>query len=281
MTTSRWTKRAGAAAVLVVAAAALAAVGAGQASAAGAVKVGATSASTSVNKNLTATCPAGTVVTGGGGYLTSPAGAHQGHVSLVRLEPLNSGAGFVAGMNEVGVHLPNWQLSTDAICMPEPAGWDVISSTAPQNTQVSTVSCDTKNVIGVGGRINNGGGNVVLDYVVPSVNLKTVTVRGTVVSGNPTGWSVTAFAVCANTSAPDRVSFAAPTSSSPHVGLNWSCPAGDELYSAGAMVSPGSGEVFLSLVRTVTTTSFAVAADEDASGYGLNWTLVGYGICGP
>ena len=279
MATSRWTNLAVLGAVL------LAAVGfAGPASAdpVGLVKVGVTSAASSVDKTLTALCPAGKVVTGGGGYLTAPGGPHQGHVALDRLEPLDNGSGFTAAMREVDAHPLAWQLSTDALCVPEPAGWDVVSATGPLNTQVVTRSCGTKSVIGVGGRINNGFGDVVLDYVVPSADLKSVTVRGTPVAGKfPTNWSVTAFAVCAYDDEPERVALITPPASNPHVAMNWSCPAGTGLYSIGATISPGSGQVFLSLVHAISVDSFSAAADEDASGYPFNWTLAVYGICGP
>jgi hypothetical protein len=247
----------------------------------GLVKVGATSASTSFDKNLTALCPAGKVVTGGGGYLTAPAAPNQGRVALDRLEPLNNGSGFVAGMREVGPNINTWQLSTDALCVTEPPGWDVVSNTGPMNTQVVGVNCGTKNVIGVGGRINSGNGEVILDYIVPSADLKSVTVRGTVVDGEShTGWSVTAFAVCAYVDDLELLEPFVPSSSSAHKGLSASCPSGMGLYSIGAAISPGSGEMFLTLVHAITTHTFSVAADEDISGYPLNWVLFGYAICG-
>lgn len=268
-----------------LAAVVLAAVGfAGPASAdpPGLVKVGTTSAWSSADKTLTVNCPPGTVVTGGGGYLTAPAAPHQGHVALDRLEPLDNGSGFTAAMRVVDAHPLAWRLSTDALCVPQPLGWDVVSTTGPLHTQVVTQGCGSKSVMGVGGRINNGNGDVVLDYVVPSADLKTVTVRGTRVAGkNPLNWSVTAFAVCAYDDDLQRVSFATPPASNPHVGLNRSCPDGTGLYSVGAAVTPGSGEVFLSVVHAVSTDNFSAAADEDATGYLPNWTLTGYGICGP
>ncbi len=281
-TSRRMITRAGLAALAAVALTAAGASGAGPAAAdpAGLVKTGVTSASNSLDKTLTAFCPAGTVVSGGGGYLTAPAAAHQGHVALDRLEPLDNGSGFTAGMREVGAYAGLWRLSTDALCLPAPLGWDVVSGTAPVGTQVATVGCGTKSVIGVGGRINNGNGDVVLDYVVPSADLKSVTVRGTPVDGlNPLDWSVTAYAVCAYATGLQRVLFTTPAASLAHVGLNWSCPAGMGLYSVGAGVSPGSGQVFLDVVRAISTDSLGAGASEDAS-YLPNWSLTGYGVCG-
>jgi hypothetical protein len=184
-------------------------------------------------------------------------------------------------MREVTDHDEDWQLSTDALCATQPLGWDVVSATGPVETQVVHVGCGTKSVIGVGGRINSGGGDVILDYVVPSADLKTVTVRGTRVAGTNTfGWSVTAFAVCAYVDGLQRLTPFVTSSSTAHKSLTASCPAGTGLYSVGASISPGSGQAFLSLVHAINVDSLSVAADEDADGYPLNWTLFGYGICG-
>lgn len=248
----------------------------------GLVKTGATSASNSFDKAVTAGCPAGTVVSGGGGYLTAPAAPHQGYVALDQLEPLDNGSGFVSRMREVTPDPNNWQLSTDALCITKPAGWDVVPLTGPLNTQIVTVSCGSKNVIGMGGRINNGNGDVILDTVQPAANLKSVTVRGTVVPGTfAVGWSVTAFAVCANVPNLQLITPAVPLSHLVHKSISASCPAGTGLYSVGADISPGSGQMFLSLVHAISIHSLSVGADEDLSGYGPMWALFGYGICGP
>jgi len=247
----------------------------------GIVKAGATSVSNSSDKTLTAHCPPNTVVSGGGGYLTAPASSGERMVGLDRLEPLNGGTGFTASMREVSPNPNNWRLSTDVTCITAPSGWDVVSFTGPLNTQGVNVGCGTKNVIGVGGRINNGNGDVILDHVVPSADLKTVSVRGTVVAGTaPVNWSVTAIAVCANVAGLERITSFVPSSSTAHKSLSQSCDAGDGLYSAGADISPGNGQMFLTMVRTTTVHQYNLVADEDVSGYNLNWVLFGYGICG-
>ena len=279
-TSRRLITRAGLAAT---AALALALAGAGPAAAfpAGLVKTGTTSAlNSSSAKTQFAPCPAGTVVTGGGGYLTAPAAAHQGRVTLDRLEPLADGSGFTAAMREVVAHPLNWQLSADALCVPKPAGWVVVQATGPIGTQVVQVRCPAGlRVLGPGGRINNGLGRVALDHVVPAADLASVTVRGTPLPGaGAANWSVTAFAVCARDDSLTRASFAAPTGSPASASLNWSCPAGKGLYGVGAGVSPGSGEVVLDSVHAVSTSSFSTRASEDAS-YLPNWTLTGYGVC--
>jgi hypothetical protein len=248
----------------------------------GLVRVGATSVLNSSDKTFTATCPSGTVVTGGGAYLTSPTAPHEGRVALDRLEPLNSGTGFTAAMREVTTDNENWRLSVDAMCATPPPGWDVVSSTGPLNTQIHSAGCGSKNVIGMGGRVNLGLGDVLLDTVLPTADLKTVYVRGTPIAGSgASGWSVTAFAVCADVDIDDLtlVTRNSAFTSDDRKTVTGSCPVGTGLYSLGADISPGA-EKFLSNVHAISTTNMSWAADEDVSGYNLNWVLFGYGICG-
>ena len=246
------------------------------------------SATTSVlnsnDKTLFSGCPAGTVVSGGGGYLTAPAAPHQGLVALDRLEPLGNGSGFVAAMKEVGL-APDpdplaWALTTDALCVTAPAGYQVVSHTEPVEHQISSVVCPSqKHVIGVGGRINNGQGNVILDYLVPNAGLTTVTVRGSQVDGIMSfGWSVTAIAVCAEVPAPQLISFASAMGPGASKSVTMSCPAGTGLYSTGAQISPGTGNVLLDLVHASTIHKFGARASA-RPGFGGVWTLFTYGIC--
>jgi hypothetical protein len=252
---------------------------------AGLVKVGSSSGATSFDKTWTTACPTGTVVTGGGGYLGAPGGAHLGRLALDRLEPLNNGSGFTSAMKEVFADPLNWQLATDALCMPPPPGWDVISATGPANTQLVSVSCAQfgKHLIGVGGRINNGQGSVILDRVVPMPDMQTVQVRGTPVPGKvpPAVWSVTAFAVCAFPDVAVRTSFSAPAGSPASVSMNWSCPAGMGLLSVGADISPGTGNVFLEVVHAIDTDSFSLRAAERLGGFPGMWVATTWGICSP
>jgi hypothetical protein len=247
----------------------------------GLVKVGTTSVASSTDKTITTTCPPGTVVSGGGGYLTAPADPVRGYVSLVRLEPKIDGTGFVSTMREIQPTDEDWRLTTDALCVTAPPNLARIAVTGPLNTQVVTANCGDRNLIGVGGRINNGGGDVIVDYITPSSNLKSVTVRGTRVEGRwPVGWSVTAFAVCADVNGLQLVTSAVPSGVAPHKGVSASCPAGKGLYSVGGSISPGSGQVYLDLVHAISANSFSVAADKAFGEVPLPWALFSHGICG-
>jgi len=237
---------------------------------------GSTTASTLLDKTATALCPAGKVASGGGGYLTASPGAN-GLVALDRLEPLAGGAGFRAGMRNVGVP-PSWQLTAQAVCVPPPSGYQIVAVTGVVEDEYVTADCGQKMVIGMGGRINNGNGDVVLDQVVPSFTLDTVTVRGVRVKGTDLfGWTVTAFAICAN-SVPgiERIHLATFYSADDNKTVVTGCPAGKALYSAGGDVDAADGAAFLSGIHIAPTDTVHVWADGDDA----SWRVHAYGICG-
>ena len=244
---------------------------------AGLAVVGVTSASNNANKVMTAFCPAGTVVTGGGGYLTtSPAAA--GHVGLIRLEPLAGGGGFTAAMRVTDGFGGNWAMTSKAACVTPPAGYQVVATTGLVEQEYVTADCLGKTVIGMGGRINNGMNSVVLDQVVPSFGLSTVTVRGVPVAGtNPVGWTVTAYAVCATQPAGvERLALIGAASGNDHQFQVVSCPAGKALYSAGADINGANGAALLSGVNIAPDDTVRVWAD----GSDPNWSVSAYGVCG-
>ncbi|NBE81267.1 hypothetical protein [Micromonospora rubida] len=240
-------------------------------------------AESSLDKSALASCPAGKVVTGGGGFLTAGSTA-DGRVGLDRLEPLANGTGFFVTMREVGPtnFTPDWGLQALAQCATAPAGYQVVATTGAVGTEFVTASCGTKKVIGMGGRINSGLGDVVLDQVVPSSDLTSVTVRAVAVQGtSPTGWSVTSFAVCATAPAGlERIVVTGTSSSDPQRTHLRTCPAGKALYSAGADINAGNGQVLLNAINITSGTTVRVRATEDADGFAGTWSLNGYGICG-
>jgi hypothetical protein len=271
-----------------VAGVALALTGAGWAAPAAADPAGletvvASLAVSSVDKGTTAACPTGKVVSGGGAF-PHTALAAEGRIGLDRLEPLANGSGFVGTIREVGPtnYAGDWGLQVLAQCVPAPAGYQVVSTTGAAGTEYVTASCGTKKVIGTGGRINSGSGDVVLDQLVPSFDLSSVTVRGVPVQGtSPTGWSVTAFAVCATGPAGlERVALTGSNASDQQKTRVLTCPAGKALYGVGADISAGNGQVLLTGVNITGTNTLRAWANEDADGYAGAWSFNGYGICG-
>ncbi len=234
------------------------------------------------SKHTDAVCPDGTIVTGGGGYLTAP-GSPLSFAGIIRMQPTFDGSGFWLATQEIAAYGPTWRHTTIAICAPQPPGWEIVSATGGNQVQyVTTPTCGTgRSVIGAGGRINGGVPDVVLEDVVPSSDLKTVTVRGVEIPGSvDNDWSVTAYAICANTPAGlQRVPFATLSDSDSHKSVSGSCPAGKALYGTGVEVAVGNGHVLLSGVNVIGNDQVHVWADEIVGGYAGNWTLTAYGIC--
>jgi hypothetical protein len=242
-----------------------------------------TSNPTSSNKATKADCPAGTVVTGGGAYLTAP-NSPLGLASIYRMEPAFDGTGFWVGTQEVAPIAGDWRHTAIAVCAPEPPGYEIVSQIGGNQVQyVTTPTCGAgRSVIGVGGRINSGTGQVTLEDVTPSFDLKTVTVRGVEIPGSTDDtWSVTAYAVCANTPAGlERMSLSTLSNSDSHNSVSKTCPAGKALYGVGIAVNAGNGNVLLSGANITNEVTAHAWADEITGGYGGNWTVTTYGICG-
>jgi hypothetical protein len=254
----------------------------------GLVTVGFTTAATSSDKSYSLDCPDGTVVTGGGGYLTANPPA-LGWVGLDRLEPRADGTGFTATMREVDNYAGNWSLTVKAQCADLLPGWQRLEATSLPATTTATATtpaCGTgKSVIGTGARVNNGQGEVVLDDLIPSATLKTVTAKAYRIPGSShDAWTVTAYAICANTPAGlELVPFNfGPLTSTPHRGGNWNCPDAitpKGLLSGGFEIAVGNGNVLPTLFNIWDTDKASFGTHEYHSGYGGNWNATLYLIC--
>ena len=69
----------------------------------------------------------------------------------------------------------DWAVQAFAICGPKLAGYQVVWQTSPSSSNSSrsaTATCPNgKNVISAGAEVTNGGGDVVLQLIVPNNNL--------------------------------------------------------------------------------------------------------------
>jgi hypothetical protein len=99
-------------------------------------------------------------------------------------------------------------------------------------------------------------------------------------------WTVTAFAVCANTPALTTASATTPPSSV-NKSATVSCPAGTLVHGAGGQLTPAaSGLVNRSLVIDniaidAQLRSVTVRAVEDEAGTGASWSLRAFALCAP
>jgi hypothetical protein len=178
----------------------------------GLILVSNTSASdSSAEKSVPASCPSGKKVVGVGGRVTdgfslffTPTSADfVGEVVMNGLFP-NAALTSVqvnAFEDEDGFD-KNWSLTAYAICANPPPGLVLVSaSSAPSSSfKGATASCpSTKNLLGTGGLLLDGQGQLVIDDLRPTKALNSVTVFGVEdQSGYPLNWTASAFAICAN-----------------------------------------------------------------------------------
>jgi hypothetical protein len=233
-------------------------------------------------KFVTVNCPVGKVVVGGGGYVV---GVASGRVHVDQLEPLANGLGFRVGAHEAGAgYAGNWSLAAIALCAPAPAGYLVVTSSSPPgNGSASAVAvCPAgRKVLGAGGRITGGTGEVLLDDVFVPFDLGSVTVFGYEdEDGYGNTWLATAYAICAYPPANHQlVSVMTGFDSASTKSVSASCPAGTAVHGAGFTLFAGLGEVALSRLDIVGLASVTVRTYEDATGQDDDWSLVGYVIC--
>jgi hypothetical protein len=160
------------------------------------------------------------------------------------------------------------------------SGTSVINSLTPKSR---TAVCPAgKVVIGSGGTISVGGGQVILDELFPSGADRVTTTAYEDDNGTSANWLVRALATCAPAPAGyERVPAAvsASNSTSPK-SATATCPSGKYLIGTGARIEGGLGQVVLDDVTPSTSLqSIRVTAYEDEDGTAANWTVRAYAIC--
>jgi hypothetical protein len=231
-------------------------------------------------KNQAVSCPAGKQVTGGGGDITGGGG----QVVLDELRPFATGFRVTAFEDETGIS-SNWFLRAYAICATPLPGQELVFAASPStsSTKSVTAACPPgKRLIGAGGDVNAGSGEVMLTGIAPNPALTGVTATAFEdQTGVPTNWTVSAFAVCATM--PPGLELASATTerdSDISASVAATCPGDKNLLGMGAELIDVEGQVMLDDLRpnaaltTVTATGF-----EDESGTGSGWSLRAHAIC--
>jgi hypothetical protein len=139
-------------------------------------------------------------LTGVGGEI--PVGAN-GQVMLTSLVPSTDlETGSVRATEDDNGTLGNWSLRPFALCADPLPGLERVSATTVSNSRNkhATARCDDgKRVIGTGGEILGGGGQVAFGYLIPDAALTRVHVRGVEdQDGTSANWAVRAYAICAD-----------------------------------------------------------------------------------
>jgi hypothetical protein len=250
----------------------------------------------STSKTVTARCPAGKRVLGGGGTVTGG----RGQVVLERLEPVQTATDdrFVVGAREDGSgYSRNWRLTAYALCANPLPAYGILPSTSgspSSNSPQSTISfCIGQPEVGFGGRINGGAGQVHLTNLVGDsngdVDFTSITALEDA-NGFSGAWTVTAYAVCASPNPPANLTRASATTpaSSVNKSATVSCPAGTLVHSAGGQVltPAGSGAADRRLIIDNVAIdsalgSVTVRAVEEETGTAANWSVRALALCGP
>ena len=244
-------------------------------------------------KSVTATCPAGTVVYGGGGTVDGPAGAN---VRLNGLRPVVSLLGLTgfestATEDDTG-NADDWSVRANAICGPELAGHQVVWQTSPRSSDSSRGAIATcphgKKAISAGATVANGNGNVVLQFIMPNNNLDGASANAYEDETGYNGtWQLTAYAVCANSLLGlELVVSASPIGEGGHQSVTHQveCPDGKVVLGMGVYAFggvPSLGELYLFWLFTSEDHPSAaiVHAGTDETGFATAWFAGAYAIC--
>ncbi len=154
-------------------------------------------------KSATVTCPAGLRVIGaGGGINGGDPTLVPANLTLETVRPNSALTGVTATAHETeGGTASNWTLNAYAVCASRPAGLRrVKTSSAPGSDEFAqtTATCPAgTHLIGTGGEVVGGAGEVVLDDLRADTALTKTTVTGFEDhTGLDSDWHMTAYAIC-------------------------------------------------------------------------------------
>jgi hypothetical protein len=178
-----------------------------------------------------ATCPAGTVVWGGGASFVE--GYFGPSLTVNTSEPMES-AGWEARVNNTGTSTAKF--AVDAICARKPKGYQTVFRAAdnPANSQShATATCPSPKVVLGGGALSTSDqAAAVLTNAWPASSSK---FKGYMYNGTSSGASLTVYAICADKPAGYKTaSNSAPVPSGSTLEDGIACPAGTSAVEGGA-----------------------------------------------
>jgi hypothetical protein len=226
-------------------------------------------------KKATANCLPGERVLGGGGRVN---GAQN--VVITEQQPVHASPDsfVVSAIEDQAGTTQSWNVEAFAVCSVPLPGLKIVSETGPAGSfgfQGKSADCSGQNVLGVGGRINNGMNQVALN--TQGLFPQRASAGGFEDADGFAGlWSVTAFAVCATlNSVFDSAVVSVPTATDTTARKIFSapCPPGMNVTGGGAFAN------FPAVVEVVspTTTQVQVIARKD--GTATQWQATAYAFC--
>ncbi|GAA0986189.1 hypothetical protein GCM10009555_063080 [Acrocarpospora macrocephala] len=237
-------------------------------------------------KGVQVSCPAGKQVIGASGLLTMNSAA-QGRVIMTEAIPdtaLTSVTAFA--WEDQTATTGNWSIKAAAVCASALSSLVRVSASSAYDSSRSksqVASCPPhKWLLGAGRLIEGAEGQVLLDRIEFSANLRSVTVGATEgQNGTSENWRVRAYAICGSVPPGHELVTATSAATSDDKGRSVTCPSGKEAISAGGAVIGGDGQVALgNLVPGLSSPALAVAwAWEDHDGTAAAWSVRGQGMC--
>jgi len=241
----------------------------------------------SENKSATVDCPTGTKVYGSGGSIATGLNG-PGEIVLDEFVPsLDLTSVTAQGLERPGLADKDWTVTAWAICGPSTRNQQRISFQTAQNStspKTAVATCPTGlKVYGLGAELVNAQGNVLLDDLVISSDLTSVTVGAYEIGAWTGSWAVKAYAICAN-EAVGGMSRISSTSSqdgtSPKTTTAMNCPSGMLLHGIGGEITGGLGDViFEDLTPNFNVTTASATGTEVNGSSGANWKITAYGVC--
>ncbi|CCH18704.1 hypothetical protein [Micromonospora lupini] len=138
------------------------------------------------------------------------------------------------------------------------------------NSKTMPISCNgADQVVGAGGKINDGQGDVLMTRMYADAALHTVTVVGVEANATNVPWSVGAYAVCAPAGTVAGLQLVTTTSANnalDKVGITAVCPAGKKTFGGGYRIDNANGAVaidelaFTSALGSVSSTAYVFGA---------------------
>lgn len=239
-------------------------------------------------KSVSAPCPAGKRVIGGGARLTFA----TGEVAITHLAPDAAGTAYEAqAYEDADGFAGNWGLTVTAVCANMPPGYTIVTAASPMASPATASAIATcpsgLRVLGTGGSVSPGRGVVLLTGVIPeSILPSRVRVTGAEIAGGfADTWNVQSWAICVVPvgAQPMVTTVSAGNSVSPKTQSSW-CTPSTYVHGVGFQLG-GVGELFLNAAFPNPPNflpgaiNVPVQVSEDQSGYAGNWGIRTMAIC--